>query len=204
MKITKITQQQKQRDRYSVFVDEKYSFSLSESALLKSKLVSGQELSPAQVQEFKQLSADDKLYQRALRYAALRPRSVWELEQYLKRKDSPAPQTEQITNKLLALDILNDEKFAKMFVHDRTLLRPTSRRKMLAELRKKHIPEEVIQITLEIEQIDELASLREVIAKKRSQSKYKNDNLKLMQYLARQGFGYSDIKQALGETTSYE
>jgi regulatory protein len=197
MKITKITQQQKQRDRYSIFVDEKYSFSLSEGALLDSKLASGQELTTEQVEDYKKLSSDDKLYNRALRYIAMRPRSVWEIKTYLERKGSPAPLIEQITNKLLDLGLLDDRKFAQMFVHDRTLLRPTSRRKMLAELRKKRLPEEVIQITLEEELIDEQAALREIIAKKRQLSKFRDDNLKLMQFLARQGFNYSDIKAAL-------
>ncbi len=199
MKITKISQQAKKTDRYSVFVDEKYSFSLSEKALLDSGLVSGQQLSTEQIDHYKQLSSDDKLYNRALNYVALRPRSIWEVEFYLKRKDSPAPLIEQITNKLLELGLLNDEKFADMFVHDRALLRPTSKRKLIMELRKKHIAEEVIQRTLEEQPTDELSMLRAIVAKKRQLSKFKDDDLKLMQFLARQGFGYSDIKQVLGE-----
>jgi regulatory protein len=199
MKITGITQQQKQHNRYSVFVDEKYAFSLSEAKLLESRLVSGQELTKEQIADYKKLSAEDTLYNRALNYVALRPRSIWEVEFYLKRKDSPAPLIEQITNKLTELGLLNDKKFAQMFVHDRTLLRPTSRRKMIMELRKKHISEEVIQLTFETEPTDDLTTLREIVAKKRQLTKYKNDELKFMQYLARQGFGYSDIKQVLSE-----
>jgi regulatory protein len=199
MKITRITQQQKQHNRYSVFVDEKYAFSLSETKLLESRLVSGQELTKEQIADYKKLSAEDTLYNRALNYVALRPRSIWEVEFYLKRKDSPAPLIEQITNKLTELGLLNDKKFAQMFVHDRALLRPTSRRKMIMELRKKHISEEVIQLTFETEPTDDLTTLREIVAKKRQLTKYKNDELKFMQYLARQGFGYSDIKQVLSE-----
>jgi SOS response regulatory protein OraA/RecX len=37
------------------------------------------------------------------------------------------------------------------------------------------------------------------IVRKRQQSKYHDDELKLMQYLARQGFGYGEIKSALSE-----
>jgi regulatory protein len=204
MKITKIIQQQKQQNRYSIFIDEKYSFSLSETKLLESRLVSGQELTKEQIANYKKLSADDKLFNRALNYVALRPRSVWEVQFYLKRKDSPAPLIEQITNKLVALDLLDDKKFAAMFVHDRTLLRPTSRRKMIMELRKKHVPEEVIQLTFETEPTDELTALREIVVKKRHLTKYKNDELKLMQYLARQGFNYSDIKQVLAEIDTHD
>ena len=44
MKITSIKQQAKNSGRYSVYIDEEYAFSLSESALLASKLVKGQEV----------------------------------------------------------------------------------------------------------------------------------------------------------------
>jgi len=197
MKITKIAQQQKSHDRYSIYVDEKYSFSLSETALLDSRLHSGQELTREQIADYKQLSQDDKLYNRALNYVALRPRSVWEMEFYLKRKDSPAPLIEQITNKLQRLGLLDDKKFAEAFVHDRRLLRSASTRKLQLELRKKHVPQSVIEQVLREDETDELTMLQELVAKKRQQSKYREDNLKLMQYLARQGFSYSDIKDAL-------
>jgi regulatory protein len=197
MKITKIVQQVKKHDRYSIFVDEKYSFSLSESALLESRLTSGQELTREQIEEYKQLSNDDKIYGRALNYVALRPRSVWEVEFYLKRKDSPSPLIEQITHKLLRLGLLDDRKYAEAFVHDRRLLRSASTRKLQLELRKKHIASEIIEQVLADDETDEQAMLKDIVAKKRQQTKYKADDLKLMQYLARQGFNYGDIKAAL-------
>lgn len=196
MKITRIVQQQKRTDRYSVFVDDKYSFSLSESALLESKIHSGQELSKQQVGEFKKLSSDDKLYNQTLRYVAMRPRTRWEIETYLERKGASPALTEQILNKLSIIGLIDDDKFARAFVADRRLLRPTSRRKLIAELKKKHVPNDIIEQAVGSEREDERAALKEVIAKKRKQAKYQDD-LKLMQYLARQGFNYDDIKTAL-------
>jgi len=198
MKITKIVQQVKRADRYSIFVDDKYSFSLSESALLESKLHSGQELSREQVGEYKQLSADDKIYNRALRYVAMRSRTRWEIETYLERKGASPALSEQIVNKLTKLHLLNDEKFAQAFVADRRLLRPTSRRKLIAELRKKHVANDVIEQAVGTEKEDERTALVEIVKRKRKQAKYQDD-LKLMQYLARQGFNYDDIKNTLNK-----
>ena len=198
MKITKITQQVKRADRYSVFVDEKYSFSLSEPALLESRLHSGQELTREQVGEFKKLSADDKIYNQTLRYVAMRPRTRWEIESYLTRKGGSPALTEQIVNKLINIDLINDEKFVRAFIADRKLLRPTSRRKLIMELRKKHLDNDVIEAAMAEDTPDEQATLREVILRKRRQTRYQDDT-KLMQYLARQGFGYSDIKSALNK-----
>jgi regulatory protein len=202
MKITKITQQQKRADRYSVFVDDNYSFSLSESALLESKIHSGQELTKEQVGEFKKLSADDKLYNQTLRYVAMRPRTGWEIETYLERKGGSPALIEQIVNKLTNIGLIDDAKFALAFVADRRLLRPTSRRKLVVELRKKHISSELIEQVVGNEKEDERTSLAEVIAKKRKQTKYQDD-LRLMRYLASQGFNYDDIKHELNKDQEY-
>jgi len=197
MKITSIKQQLKRTNRYSVFVEGKYEFSLSETALLESKLASGQELAKQEVGEYKKLSSEDKLYNKALRWVAMRPRTKWEVSFYLEYKNQASPAlAEQILNKLSDIGLLDDEKFAGAFVNDRQLLRPTSRRKMMLELRKKHVADDTIQVALGEEQADEQAALLDIIERKRRQSKYQDD-LKLMQYLARQGFGYHDIKAAL-------
>jgi len=196
MKITSIKQQVKRATRYSVFIDDKYAFSLSDTALLDSKLVPGQELSQEQIRELKQASVDDKLYNNTLRYIAIRPRSRWEIEFYLKRKKASPALIDTILNKLSNVNLIDDKKFAEAFVNDRRLLRPTSRRKMIMELRKKRVADEVIQAAVGNEQPDEQTALQAIIESKRRQSRYRDD-LKLMQYLARQGFSYGDIKAAL-------
>jgi regulatory protein len=199
MKITAIKQQVKQQGRYSVFVDDKYEFSLSETALLESKLASSQELTREQLEHYKKLSADDKVYNQALRYIAMRPRTEWEIITYLERKKASEEAIGSILKKLRKIELIDDEKFAKAFVADRRLLRPTSRRKLVNELRKKHVANDIIEAVLNGQtDREEINVLREIIAKKRTQTKFQ-DNLKLMQYLARQGFNYDDIKQALAE-----
>lgn len=196
MKITAIKQQVKRPDRYSIFVDGKYEFSLSDTALLDSKMANGQELTVKQVKEFKQLSADDKLYNQVLRYVALRPRSRWEIEFYLDRKKGSPATIDKLLNKLSNVGLIDDKKFAEAFVNDRRLLRPTARRKLVQELRQKHVSDEIIQAAVGSQPEDEQAALKAVIEQKRRQPKYQDD-LKLMQYLARQGFNYGDIKTAL-------
>lgn len=197
MRITKITAQVKQAGRYSVFVDEKYAFSLSDTALLESKLVPGQELDSEELKRWKQASADDKVLGRALQYAMIRPRSRWEMETYLQRKKAAPALVESILNKLSNFNMLNDLGFARAWVQNRRLLRPTSKRKLQQELRAKRVADDIITQVLEEDETEENDILKELVAKKRQQAKYKNDDLKLMQYLARQGFSYGDIKAAL-------
>lgn len=196
MTITAIKRQVKRTDRYSIFVDGKYTFSLGDAALLESKLIAGQELSAKQIKEFKRLSDDDKLYNLTLRYVAIRPRSRWELETYLARKKASPALTKSILNKLSKAGFVDDEQFARAYVQDRRLLRHTARRRLVQELRQKRVADETIQAVVGSEPEDEQAALKAVIQQKRRQPKYRDD-LKLMQYLARQGFNYGDIKEAL-------
>ena len=196
MRITSIRLQVKRQGRYSVFVDGKFAFSLSEAALLDSKLASGSELGQKELAEYKKLSADDKLYQQTLRWVAMRSRSHWEVESYLERKNASPTLNKLILSKLRNIGLIDDNKLATTYVSDRYLLRPASRRKIIAELRKKHLPEKDIKAAFKDDEGQEQAALLQVIANKRRQAKYR-DNLKLMQYLARQGFNYDDIKQAL-------
>jgi regulatory protein len=196
MKITAIKQQVKRADRYSIFVDGKYAFSLSDTALLDSKLVNGQELTEAEVKRFKQVSEDDKLYNNALAYATLRPRSSWEMEQYLRRKKCAPALEKKTLDKLSGIGLIDDDNFARSWVANRRLLKPVSKRKLLQELRAKRVPDAAAKKALDEDEADEQAVLAELITRKRKQTKYKDDR-KLMQYLAGQGFNYGDIKDAL-------
>lgn len=196
MKITAIKQQTKRQDRYSVFVDDKYAFSLSETALLDSRIATGQELEKAELKAFKQLSADDKAYGNALRYVTMRLRSEWEMRDYFRRKEVAEPVAEQIITKLKNLRLLDDEVFARSWVANRRILKPTSRRKLTQELKAKRIDPQIIDKVLaeDREETDELEILKQLIERKKS--RYPDRN-KLMQYLARQGYSFDDIKEAL-------
>jgi len=196
MNITAIKQQERLKDRYSVYVDGKYAFSLSEAALLDSRLATGLELTPEQLKEFKQLSADDKVFGNALRYAAMRRRSRWELQSYLQRKQASPGLAEEVIGRLEGLGFIDDRAFAQAWVENRHLLKPTSKRKLQQELKAKRVPEDIITEVLRDDETADRDELPALIARKRRQTKYQDD-MKLMQYLARQGFGYEDIKSAL-------
>jgi len=198
MTITAIKKQVKNPDRYSVFIDTRYSFSLSSEALLSSGLIVGQELTAEELKQQKEQSADDKMYNACLNLIARRMRSKGEIELYLKRKKVSPTLLSNILNKLSEKGLIDDKKFASSFINDRNLLKPTSRRKLILELRSKNVPGDIINEVIEDDDQQEKTNLIRIVENKRRQSKYKDDQ-KLMQYLSRQGFNYSDIKEVLAE-----
>ena len=199
MKITDIKQQVKRSDRYSIYVDGKYIFSLGESELLNTGLRINQEFTAEELENLKQTAILDKAYDRALNLISMRKRSQWEMRDYLKHKDYESDIIETILNKLSDNGYVDDRAFAKAWVNTRRLLKATSKRRLQQELRQKRVEDEIIKQVLEEDETDEHEVLRELVAKKRRQSRYQ-DNFKLMQYLARQGYNYGDIKAALEGT----
>lgn len=196
MNITAIRQQERLKGRYSIYVNEEYAFSLSADALLDEKLVVGLELDERQLKAYQKLSADDKAYGLALSYLARRMRSQWEMTDYFRRKGYDAALSEQLMKRLDRIGLVDDVKFAEAWVRNRRLLKQTSRHRLTQELRQKRVSDDVIEQVLAVDSTDERSVLRELVARKRKQTKYQDD-LRLMQYLARQGFNYDDIKYAL-------
>jgi regulatory protein len=196
MKITAIKAQVKREGRYSIFVDDKYAFSLSAEGLLDAHLVTGQELSQVDVTDYKRLSQEDKAYNLALAYVARRMRSEGELQDYFRRKQYAPELAEQLLIKLRRLRFVDDAEFARRWVENRRRLKATSTKKLRLELRQKKVNSEVIQTVLAEDETDEHQLLRDLVEKKRRISRYQDDQ-KLMMYLARQGFTYDDIKAAL-------
>ena len=72
--------------RINVFIDGKFSFSLTITELADSKLHQGQILTEAEIAELRNLSGLGKLYQQTLEYCFSRPHSKKEIIDYLERK----------------------------------------------------------------------------------------------------------------------
>ena len=200
MKVTDIKQQVKNKSRYSIYLDGKFTFGLSELGLINSGIKVGQDINKKQLEEYKQEVDIDKLYNNALALITRRPRSEWEIESYLKRKTKDADIVGEILSRLIKSNFIDDEDFAKRWVESRRLLKQTSKRKLSIELKQKRVSENIINQVLADDETSEKEVLKELIEKKRTQTRYKDD-IKLMQYLTRQGFNYGDIKDVLSESS---
>ncbi len=196
MKITDIKQQVKSQGRYSIFIDGKFSFGLSESGLMVSGIRIGRELSSTELAELKSTARFDKAYNQALNLIARRPRSEWEIREYLKRKEYDQEVVDVIIGRLYESKWLNDTEFARKWVENRRLLKATSMRRLTQELKSKRVSDDVISLVLAEDDTDEVLILRELIARKQKQTRYQ-DTQKLMAYLVRQGFNYGDVKTAM-------
>lgn len=202
MKITAIKAQVKNPERVSLFVDGSYSFSLSHSQLLEQKIFVGKEVTNEQLEQLKQVSDYGKLLERVMNYVMIRPRSVREVRDYLWRKQAAPDASEQIMHYVQTRGYVNDESFTKSWIRARQLTKPVSKKRLTAELRQKGVAQDIITKILadqDEQGYNEETALRELITKKRKLARYQ-DEQKFIAYLARQGFGFDAIKNALAES----
>ncbi len=196
-KITKIEQQQKRKDRYSIFVDEKYSFALPDYELVAANIAKGQEISDDELTKLQQLAIGSKVYDKAIHYLSFRPRSIKEVRDHLAGKEIDVNEVEEAIDRLTGHGFLDDKSFAKSWVESRGLLKPSSKRKLVMELRQKGVGAEIIEEILEeISPNDEIETIKQIAQKK---IRTMSDQRKLTDYLLRQGFSYHQIQAALSD-----
>lgn len=197
MKITSIRQQAKNPERVSLFVDGKYSFSLSLDELLKYKLKNNDELNAGDVKKFKKLSADGKLRIRALEWLLNRPHSEREFRDYLYRKKVEKEQIDNLVREFAGKGYLDNAKFAVWFA-ELQARRGKSDKAIRTQLFKKGIARETVDEVLSQGELSEDERLKTMIAKKSKLARYQNDPAKLARYLVSQGFSWGSVKEKLG------
>lgn len=223
-KITSISAQVNNPDRVNISVDGKYKFSLTIYQVVDLSVKIGSEYDEKGLAHLEQESQFGKLYSRALDYCLMRPHSSREVKDYLYKKTftkryvkKPIPNNNSVERRvvevpgasqsvvdrvydlLLKKGYVNDMKFAKWWAENRHLRKGASRRKLESELSSKGVSTQIISEVLGASVRTDEDELRKIIDKKRSRYE---DPQKLIQYLARQGFSYEDIKNALEDDDS--
>ena len=189
-KITDLRQGVKNPNRVNVFVDSKFAFSLDISQVVDFKLKVGKLITPEELEEYKKASEFGKLYQRALEWALLRPRSEKEINDYLYKKIFEKKLEKNYINivieKLKSKKYVDDYKFAEWYVENRFVKKGISKRRLEMELMKKGISRDIIEEVLKESDRNDEEEILKIIAKKWG----KYDEEKLISYLCRQGFLY--------------
>ena len=87
LKITDIKQAVRNENRVNIYVNGKYAFSLDVAQVVDMGVKIGRVISEEELVDYKKASEFGKAYQRALEWVLMRPRSVRELKDYLKRRE---------------------------------------------------------------------------------------------------------------------
>lgn len=144
-------------------------------------------------------------------YLAHRPRSEAEVRQRLRRAGFADEIIAATVESLVAQGLLDDRRFAALWVESRTAFSPRSQRMLALELRRKGVDRERIEAVLDEAGTDETALAIEA-GRKRLRAFATLDEETFRQrmggYLSRRGFPYEQVRAATealwGEATARE
>jgi len=191
--------------RVNVFIEEKFSFSLSMDLALQHGLKPDAVIDEDLLKVLLQEDGDAKATARALYFLGHRQRSEAEVRKKLQEKEFHDDVIDRVLEKLRRNNLISDARFAEAWVENRSLHRPRGARMLQQELRQKGIAKETITAVLPGQE-DELANAVSALQKILQSKERAWENLeekekyqKAIQYLMRRGFNYSVCKTAWDE-----
>jgi len=190
--ITAIEAQKRNRQRLNISLDGEYAFSLDR--LTAAWLKPGRKLT---ADEIKQLQEQDELesaHTRALHFLSFRSRSIQEVRDYLTRKGCSPEHISAVLCRLEEESFLDDARFSREWLENRSAFRPRGVSLIKAELRQKGVSNEVIETSLA--QADLQESELALKAAQRVVGRYaalpqETFRLRLGAFLQRRGFSFA-------------
>ena len=144
----------------------------------------------------------EKVKQAMLRLLSVRMRSRWELRTRVARKRFPSDVIETALDDLERVGLVDDVKFARLFLESRLRRRPRSYRLLRQELRSKGISPEVIDEAVEeaARETPEADLARKVLAPRMARLKSMEPGqarARAARFLAGKGFAHSLVEEVL-------
>jgi regulatory protein len=209
--ITKITTQQKNQDRFNIFMDygkgkgEEYAFSVDSNIFIKFQLKKGMELDDFSLIEIQFQDDTRKAYNKAIHYLSRRMRSEKEVKDYLISKEIDEPVINEIIHKLSAQKYINDEEFAFAYVRTQANTTDKGPTVIKMELKEKGIDERILLLALKEypleQQIEKATKISVKFYDKRTKESLKIQKQKLENLLLRKGYSFEVIHIAVNETS---
>ncbi|WP_026573506.1 recombination regulator RecX [Bacillus sp. UNC438CL73TsuS30] len=206
--ITKITTQQKNQDRYNVFMDygkgEEFAFSVDSDVLIKFQLKKGLELDDFSFLEIQYQDDIRKAYHHAIQYLSKRMRSEKEITDYLAKKEIDEPIINEVLHKLTSQKYIDDWEYAHAFV--RTQVNTTDKGPDLIwlELKDRGIKEDFARQALQDFPYELQVEKASILAKKFFEKNTKDSERivkqKLEGLLLRKGYPFEIIQIAVNES----
>lgn len=188
-RITALTLQKRNRQRVNVYLDGEFAFGLAR--IVAAWLYVGQEISDEKIAELKAEDEYEVTYQRALKLLDYRPRSEREIRQNLEKNGAREEVIAAVLERLNKAGLVDDRRFARLWVENRAELHPRSQRALAYELKQRGVSDDAIRSA--VEGVDEEALAYQAAqkqARKLQGLDWQTFRQKMYGFLARRGFNY--------------
>ncbi|MCD6472009.1 regulatory protein RecX [Candidatus Aerophobetes bacterium] len=198
--ITTITPQKNNPNRFSLFVDGKFISGISYEAIKEANLYVGKELKDKDLKQIYYKEKVNKARMFALKLLSYRERSKWEIKKRMEIKGYQKEIIEDTLNYLKKRNLINDKRFARMWIEDR-IRSGYGRRRIYYELSEKGVDKEIVGDLIKklYPEVNEINIALHLLAKnKRFLKEEKNLRIrKISAFLERRGFPFNVINEVI-------
>lgn len=197
MVIEELKPSKRVRDRWLAVLEDGSILRLSRNQIADFALYAGRELSDEEADRLLRAIENENFRSYALRVVTDTPKSRKMLLKLLEEKDCQSEQAEEIAGWLEEMGLLNDRQYAADVV-ELYVRKGCGKRKIRDELYRRGVPRELWDEVLEqIEEEDNAAAIDAFLEKKLKGSHDPKDVKRASDALARRGFSWSEISDAL-------
>jgi len=203
--ISRITTQQKNKERYNIFLQEnrkeKFGFSVDETVLIAYHLHKGQELDEKTIDELMDKDSMQKAYNMVIHYLSYRMRTEKEIVDYLEKNEIPEMHIAPIMEKLIQNKLVDDHEFANAFVRTRMNTSDKGPGIIRKEMLDKGISENETEEAIKQYSYEEQYHKAQKILKKKSNQSTRHSHRQKMEriqtHLLQKGFTMEVIKDVV-------
>jgi regulatory protein len=206
LEITSVEKSKKYKGRLSIYIDGKFSFTISEDDYISMNLYDNPVLTEETVNYIKSTLNFREAKSQAIRYLSLKLRTEKEVRVKLQDEGYDSACTEQVIEELKAIGYINNKLYAQKYVFDRSKLKPLSKKLMKQELQSKGISEDVADEVLDDWKVEDIAVAGNLLKRKFGKYDLTDEKIqkKAYMFLLHRGFSYDTIREALQRDVSEE
>ena len=181
-----------------MFLDGRLAFRLDGAVVARRDLQVGQELSEEDIASLAESESQSRCLGAAHRYLRYRPRSEAELRDRLHQHGFGEDTVEAVISTLKEQRLVDDAAFARLWRENRDAFSPRSRWLTGLELKRKGVPDQIVQEA--VHDADDLESAYQAAfrrANRMPRDDYEAFRRRLGEFLKRRGFGYGVIEDTV-------
>jgi regulatory protein len=184
---------------FSVFIDDRYAFSIPEEDYLRLRLYEKKEISDEEIEFIKENVTFKSAKSQAVKYLSYRLVSEAQLFAKLQNKGYDEDVIWDVINELKSIGYINDLIYAQKYIYERIKLKPKSKKMLRMELKSKGVSEDIINQVLEEMDFDEDMIIDRLIKKKFGKYDITEPKIekKIYYFLLHRGFSMENIRTAL-------
>lgn len=201
MTITRIEKQTNNQKRYSIYIDEKFAFGVSEEDLIYFKLKENSEITEQRYNYIMEYVIYTKAKDKAYKFLGYKARSEKEVRDKLIKENYPQEIIDRIIELFKHYNYINDENYTKAYINNRIKFKPRAKRMLKYELAQKGIDSDTIENIIDSSNIDETDIAINLLQKKLKNKKDidQKEKQRIYNYMLRRGFDYETINKAFKE-----